>query len=180
MMSRNFFKVAVLLVTTVVFSQEEVKEESKLKVDFSGYLEAFYGYDFNKPTSDKRLDWIYNHSRHNEFSINMGMLRTSLTYENVYANIAIQAGTNVDDNYSAESMKLFHEAFIGVYLDKDQKHVVEAGIMPSYIGFETSSSFSNLTLTRSIMAESSPFYFTGVKYNYVPNDKWSLAFVKTK
>jgi hypothetical protein len=179
MMSRNFFKVAVLLVTTVVFSQEEVKEESKLKVDFSGYLEAFYGYDFNKPTSDKRLDWIYNHSRHNEFSINMGMLRTSLTYENVYANIAIQAGTNVDDNYSAESMKLFHEAFIGVYLDKDQKHVVEAGIMPSYIGFETSSSFSNLTLTRSIMAESSPFYFTGVKYNYVPNDKWSLAFVTT-
>lgn len=29
------------------------------------------------------------------------------------------------------------------------------------------------------MAESSPFYFTAVKYNYVPNDNWSLAFVTT-
>ena len=158
-MNRNFLKVVALLITTSVFSQEEGKEESKVNVDFSGYLEAFYGYDFNKPTSPTRLGWIYNHSRHNEFNINIGMLRSTITYENVYANIAVQAGTYVDDNYTAESLKLFHEAYIGVYLDKDKKHVVEAGIMPSYIGFETASSFSNLTLTRSIMAESSPFYF---------------------
>lgn len=182
-MNKNFLKAILLVVTTSVFSQEETKEEtkeeSKVKVDFSGYLETFYGYDFNKPTAATRLDWIYNHSRHNEFSINMGMLRSSITYENIYANIAIQAGTYVDDNYTAESLKLFHEAFIGVYLDSDKKHIVEAGIMPSYIGFESASTFSNLTLTRSIMAESSPFYFTGVKYNYIPNDKWSLAFVTT-
>jgi hypothetical protein len=177
-MNKKFLKVLLLLVTTSLFSQEETTQESKVNIEFSGYLETYYGYDFNKPDS-KRLSWVYNHNRHNEFNINIGMLRSRITYDNIYANVAIQAGTYVDDNYTAESLKLFHEAFIGIYLDKDKKHVVEAGIMPSYIGFESAASFSNLTLTRSIMAENSPFYFTGVKYNYMPNDKWSLAFITT-
>jgi hypothetical protein len=178
-MNKNFLRALLLIISTSVFSQVEIAEENKVKVDFSGYLEAFYGYDFNKPTTLTRLGWLYNYNRHNEFNITIGMLRSKISYENVYANIAIQAGTYVDDNYTAESLKLFHEAFIGVYLDKDKKHVVEAGIMPSYIGFESASTFSNLTLTRSIMAESSPFYFTGIKYNYLPNDKWSLALITT-
>ena len=179
-MNKNFFKALFLIIAiSNGYAQENTTEEPKVQIDFSGYLETFYGYDFNKPTTPNRLDWIYNHSRHNEFNINMGMLRSKISYENVYANIAVQAGTYVDDNYTAESLKLFHEAFIGVYLDKNKKHIVEAGIMPSYIGFESSSTFSNLTLTRSIMAESSPFYFTGVKYNYLPSEKWSLAFITT-
>lgn len=176
-MNKFFLRVVILIAGShLLFSQED---EKKINVDFSGYLEAFYGYDFNKPETYNRLDWIYNHSRHNEFNINMGMLRSKISYDNMYANIAIQAGTYVDDNYTAESLKLFHEAFLGVYLDKEKKHNLEVGIMPSYIGFESSSTFSNLTLTRSIMAESSPFYFTGIKYNFSANDKWSFSFITT-
>lgn len=178
-MNKIFVTAFTILFSVQLFSQEEQEKNDKVNINFSGYLEAFYGYDFNKPTTSNRLDWIYNHSRHNEFSINMGMLRSTMSYQNVYVNVAVQAGTYVDDNYVDESLRLFHEAFIGVFLDKEKKHIVEAGIMPSYIGFESSSTFSNLTLTRSVMAESSPFYFTGAKYNYVPNDTWSFAIITT-
>lgn len=150
-----------------------------MNVDFSGYLEVFYGYDFDQPATSNRTDWLYNYNRFNEFNVNIGVLRSTMSYKNMYTKIALQAGTYVDDNYTAESLKLFHEAYLGVYLDQDKKHIVEAGILPSYIGFETASSFSNLTLSRSVMAENTPYYFTGVKYNFKPSDKWNFALITT-
>jgi hypothetical protein len=74
---------------------------------------------------------------------------------------------------------LLNEAFVGLYLDSAKKQTIEVGILPSYIGFETAISSSNLTLTRSLLAENSPYYMTGVKYGYKPNEKWSLAFLVT-
>ena len=48
-MNKFFLKALFLVITTGVFAQETNPEESKVKIDVSGYLEAFYGYDFNQP-----------------------------------------------------------------------------------------------------------------------------------
>ena len=72
-------------------------------------------------------------------------------------------------------MKYISEAYLGLYLDTAKKQTIEAGIMPSYIGFESATTASNLTLTRSILAENSPYFMTGVKYNYTPSAKWSFS-----
>lgn len=163
-----------LLLPCLTFSQEE----SELKSTFSAYLETFYAYDFNKPDGN-RLDFVYNHNRHNEFNINIAFLKYKLEYQNVYASVAVHAGTYVDDNYVNEDMKLLSEAYVGIFLNKSKKTSLEVGIMPSYIGFETATSFSNLTLTRSIMAENSPYFFTGAKLNYSPNSKWNFSVLAT-
>ncbi|CAM3594000.1 hypothetical protein FSS13T_16370 [Flavobacterium saliperosum S13] len=147
----------------------------KVKFDFSGYLETYYSYDFNEPQGTKRQDFLYNHNRHNEFNVNMAMFRSSISYDNFYAKIAMHTGTYVQDNYSNEDLKLLSEAYIGAYLDKSQKTSIEAGIFASHIGFETATSSSNLNLTRSILAENSPYFLSGVKLNYKPNEKWLFS-----
>ena len=151
------------------------QEKDSLKIKVSGFLETYYAYDFSNPTTDTKLPFMYNYNRHNEFNVNNGLIRAQLQYGNAYASIAVHAGTYVDDNYASEDIKLVSEAYVGMYLNDNKKSSIEVGIMPSYIGFESATTATNLTLTRSILAENSPYFMTGIKYNYKPNDKWSFS-----
>lgn len=151
------------------------QKKDSLKIKVSGFLETYYAYDFSNPTTDTKLPFMYNYNRHNEFNLNNGLIRAQLQYGNAYASIAVHAGTYVDDNYASEDIKLVSEAYVGMYLNDSKKSSIEVGIMPSYIGFESATTASNLTLTRSILAENSPYFMTGIKYNYKPNDKWSFS-----
>ena len=166
------FSLPLLLVFSLSGKAQTI---DSLKIDFSGFIESYYAYDFNTPTENQKLPFMYNYNRHNEFNINNALLRVKASYENVYASFALHAGTYVEDNYAAEDLKWVSEAIVGVYLDKKRNHAIEMGIMPSYIGFETAISNSNLTLTRSMLAENSPYFMTGIKYQFQPNDKWTFA-----
>lgn len=165
------FILILILLPFSIFSQEK----DSLKIKVSGFLETYYAYDFSNPTTDAKLPFMYNYNRHNEFNVNNGLIRAQLQYGNTYASIAVHAGTYVDDNYASEDIKLLSEAYVGMYLNDNKKSSIEVGIMPSYIGFESATTASNLTLTRSILAENSPYFMTGIKYNYKPNDKWSFS-----
>ena len=161
--------------TVAIYSQEK----SEFKTTFSGFVETYYSFDFNENSADAKLPFMYNYNRHNEFNVNIGLLRAKVEYENAYAVLSLQSGTYVDDNYANEKIKYLNEAYVGLYLDQSKKHSIEVGILPSYIGFESATTASNLTLTRSILAENSPYFMTGVKYNYKPSDKWSFATLLT-
>lgn len=158
-----------------LWAQEQSQDSAKVKVDFSGYIETYYSYDFNKPETKQRQSFLYNHNRHNEFNVNVALLKSSISYENYYAKIAVHTGAYVQDNYSNEDVKFLNEAYIGAYLDKNQQTSIDVGIFASHIGFETATSSSNLNLTRSILAENSPYFLSGIRFNYKPNDKWTFA-----
>lgn len=151
----------------------------KTVLDISGYLEAYYSYDFGKPKDKTERPFLYNYNRHNEFNINMALLRASVSYENVYAKLSVHAGTYVQDNYAVEDLKFVNEALLGIYFNASQKTNMEVGIMPSYIGFETATSSINLTATRSILAENTPYYMTGIKLNHQFNNKFTASFLIT-
>lgn len=168
-------KKVLTIFTLLVFATSFSQEKNELKTTFSGFVETYYSFDFNENTADAKLPFMYNYNRHNEFNVNIGLLRAKVEYENAYAVLSLQSGTYVDDNYANEKIKYLNEAYVGLYLDESKKHSIEVGILPSYIGFESATTASNLTLTRSILAENSPYFMTGVKYNYKPSDKWSFA-----
>lgn len=151
------------------------QEKSDVKVTFSGFLETYYSYDFNQPQTEKKQPFLYNYNRHNEFNVNLGLLRAKLEYENMYGSIALHSGTYVEDNYANEKIKYISEAYLGLYLDQNKKQTIEVGIMPSHIGFESATTATNLTLTRSILAENSPYFVTGLKYSYKPSEKWNFS-----
>ena len=133
------FTALFLLWSCVLFAQENEGPKGK-KITFSGYIETYFSYDFNQPDAQAKLPFMYNYNRHNEFNVNIGLLRAKVEYENAYASIALHSGTYVEDNYANETAKIISEAYVGLYLDKAKKSTVEVGILPSYIGFETATS----------------------------------------
>lgn len=144
----------------------------------SGYIEAYYSYDFTAPkTNQERPGFLYNHKRNREVNVNLAFLKGAYTSDRVRANLAIQVGTYAQYNYAAEQglVKNIFEANAGVKLSKTKDLWLDAGIFSSHIGFESAISKDCWTLTRSILAENSPYYLSGAKLTYTTaNGKWTL------
>ena len=144
----------------------------------SGYIEAYYSHDFSAPkTSQERPGFLYNHKRNREVNINLAFVKGAFTSERVRANLAIQVGTYAQYNYAAEQdlVKNIYEANAGVKLSKTKDLWLDAGIFSSHIGFESAISKDCWTLTRSILAENSPYYLSGAKVTYnTANGKWTI------
>jgi hypothetical protein len=165
--------------TTLLISLSTLAQESKPSpLTFSGYAEIYYSYDFNKPVDNNKAGFLYSHIRHNEFNLNLGFGKAAYNTENVRANLAIGAGTYMNVNYAAEPdvMKNIYEANAGVKLSKKKNLWLDAGIFSSHIGFESAISKDCWTLTRSILAENSPYYEAGAKLTYTSdNNKWVIS-----
>ncbi|MDQ6479404.1 porin [Dyadobacter sp. LHD-138] len=146
---------------------------------FSGYIEAFYSYDFNKPASHERPGFLYNFNKHNEVNLNLGLFKVNYNTENVRANLAVMAGTYAQYNLAAEQglLKNIYEANVGVKISKNNNLWIDAGVMPSHIGFEGAIGKDNWTLTRSLLAENSPYYEAGVKIGYTTKNEKIYAAV---
>jgi hypothetical protein len=144
----------------------------------SGYVEAYYTHDFTAPKTDQeRPGFLYNHKRNREININLAFLKAAYVTERLRANLALQVGTYAQYNYAAEQglLKNVFEANAGVKLAKNRDLWLDAGIFTSHIGFESAISKDCWTLTRSILAENSPYYLSGAKLTYnTPSGKWTL------
>lgn len=165
-MKRLLVLAAALTIGSVAYGQEE----PKIKV--TGYLETYFGYDFNKPSDNNRPGFIYSHNRHNEGNLNLGFIKGS--YENgmIRANLALMAGTYSNANLAAEPgvLKNVFEANAGVKLSKSVNLWLDAGVFSSHIGFESAISKDCWVLTRNISSENTPYYESGVKVTYSTND----------
>ena len=84
------------------FSQADTIRKQKPELKFSCFIDIFYACDFNKPQTDFRQPFFYNHNRHNEFNLNLGFAKLALSHTKYRANLALQTGTYANDNYSAE------------------------------------------------------------------------------
>jgi hypothetical protein len=72
-------------------------------------------------------------------------------------------------------LKNIFQANIGIAINKKNNLWLDAGVLPSHIGFESAISTDNWTLTRSILAENSPYFLTGAKLTFDPNNKLEIA-----
>ena len=171
---------AMLIAASNLFAQDSAKTAAPAPNPFSfnGFVEAYYQYDFNKPTDNNRPGFIYSHNRHNEFNLNIGFLKGSYNAERVRANIAIAAGTYMNANYAAETgvLKNVYEANAGLKISKKKNLWIDAGIFSSHIGFESAVSKDCWTLTRSMLADNSPYFESGAKLTYTSdNNKWLVS-----
>lgn len=164
----------MLGISTLLFAQEETKNPLKI----SAYAEVYYQYDFNNPENNSRPGFIYSHNRNNEVNLNLGFVKANYETERLRANLSLATGTYMNSNYAAEPgvLKNIYEANIGLKISKTKNLWIDAGIMPSHIGFESAISKDCWTLTRSLLAENSPYYETGAKVSYTSdNGKWLIS-----
>ncbi len=166
--------IASIAITTM--AQDSSAEKPKLS--WSVFADVYYSYDFNQPVNHEKASFLYNHKRHNEVNLNLALAQVSYQNNKVRANIGFQIGNYPEYNYAAEQdlLKNVYQANVGVKISAKHNLWIDAGIFPSHIGYESAVSKDNWTLTRSLMAENSPYYETGVKLSYTsPNEKWFVS-----
>jgi hypothetical protein len=161
----------------MTFSASAQNDSTKHKVTLSAFVDFYYAYDFNKPASKNRGVlannnlFIYAHNRHNEMGLNNGIVFIEYESGKVHGKLSLHTGTFVQANYANEPgvLKHIYESYVGFHLNKNL--VAEAGIFGSHIGAESAVSMDNYTLSRSIMADNTPYYESGVKLTYSKTEK---------
>ncbi|QQR86079.1 MAG: porin [Flavobacteriales bacterium] len=144
-------------------------------VTISAYAEVYYSYDLANPDSHLRPGFFYSFNRHNEVNLNLGMVKLNYAKNYVRGNIALMAGTYPQYNLAAEPelLRSVFETNAGVKLSKKKELWLDAGIMPSHIGFESAIGKDCWNLTRSLLADNTPYYEAGARLSYTSsNGKW--------
>ncbi|MFA6260301.1 MAG: porin [Bacteroidia bacterium] len=143
----------------------------------SAFAEVFYCYDLNKPVAPERQNFMYSYNRHNEPALNLGVIYLAGEGERWRTGLGLMTGTYAVDNLKKERgiAKYIFESVAGVKLFKDKNIWLDAGVFSSHIGFEYAvSSADNWTLTRSLMADNSPYYESGAKLTFI-HQKWLFS-----
>jgi hypothetical protein len=175
---RQTMKFILLLLVILLSLQAFSQNDSLKKWDFSAYGEIYYSYDFSNPPNHEKANFLYNHKRHNELNANLILVKASYLDKKYRVNLGLMAGNYAQYNLSIEPTwaQFIYEATIGVKISRNKNIWLDAGIMPSHIGFESAISADCWTLTRSLLAENSPYYETGIKLSYTSkNEKLNLS-----
>ena len=161
-------------------STAKAAPDTAVSVSFGGFVDSYYAYDFGRP---KNIDRVFTTQavRHNEFNINLAYVEAKVSGPRVRGRLALQAGTSVQSNYSGEPTigsvsgpdlaRFIQEAVAGYAITPNLW--VDGGIFLSHIGEESWTSRDNLTYTRSLSAEYTPYYESGVKLTWQATPKLS-------
>lgn len=149
----------------------------KGKVSVSGYVDTYYGYDFNKPASGDR-PYFVSMARHNEFNINLAYADIKYSSSRLRARFVPGFGTYVNSNYANEpgALKNIIEADAGVKLFVDKNIWLDVGVFGSPYTNESYVSKDHLMYTRSLGAENVPYYLSGLKLTLPVNKKLNTYF----
>nr|MBI1229828.1 outer membrane beta-barrel protein [Cytophagales bacterium] len=164
-------KVAVVSLVLVLLSLKGIAQETVDRFEVSGYLEAYYAYDFSRPSNHERPSLLYNFKRHNEFSLNLALVQLSYKTSKTRTKMSVMSGTYAQYNLANEPVwgQAIYEASVGVRLLEDLW--LDVGVMPSHIGFESAIGADCWHLSRSLLAENSPYFLTGARLTYPLTEK---------
>lgn len=167
---RNLYFVLLIYCAFYSIAQDTARVNP---VSFSAYIESYYCYDFGNPTNHARPTFFYCYNRHNEVNVNVGYIKVNYVDTKVRGNFALMGGTYAQSNLAAEpsALKNIYEANAGFKLLKHKNVWLDAGIFASHIGFESAIGKDCWNLTRSMLADNSPYYEAGVKLGYTSNNQ---------
>ncbi len=165
-------KIFIALFILLNVSTNAQTDSTHHPLSISGYIETYYGYDFGNPANHSRPGFVYSHNRHNEINLNLGFVKMGYATEKVRANFALMTGSYANANLAAEPevLKNIFEANAGVKISSKKNVWIDAGIFASHIGFESAIGRDCWTVTRSILADNSPYFESGVKLSYTSDN----------
>ena len=149
---------------------EAAVDSAKPVIAFGAYVDTYFAWDFGQPDAFDR-PFTTQPARHDEFNVNLAFVEAKLTTEKVRGRVALQAGTSVQANYLGEPRvgvvsgpdvsRIIQEAWAGVRVARGLW--IDGGIYFSPIGWESWISWDNPTYTRSLLADYTPYFVTGVR-----------------
>ena len=154
---------------------EQMDSSESGKVTFSGFVDAYYRFELNKP-EEGNVPYFVSSARHNEATINLAYLGIHYKNDRVRARFYPGFGTYMNANYAAESgsLKYLLEANAGICLSRKNAIWLDAGILGSPYTNESAISKDHFMYTRSLAPEYVPYYLSGLKLSIPLGTKFNL------
>ncbi|MEO8378208.1 MAG: porin [Acidobacteriota bacterium] len=156
--------------------------ESAPPLHFEGFIDAYYAWNANSP--DRHENFVpgtgTSAKRSNEAALNLVALEISRDAAPAGFKLFLVAGNGTDIVHAGEpqgtatgpeTYRHVYQASVSCKLN--DRLMLEGGLYPSHIGFESFLSKDNWNYTRSWLGELSPYYQTGIKAAYALNRNWS-------
>lgn len=142
-----------------------------------GFVDVYYAYYFGHSTDDERPAFLYQYDRHSEVDLNLGLVHATYERDHVRAAFGLMTGTYAQANLITEPelLRNVNEARVGLRLSRKHRIWLDAGVFTSHIGMESAIGIDNFTLTRSVMAENSPYYLSGAKLTWTISSRLEVA-----
>lgn len=164
--------------TVVAQSKDTTQQQNNAAIQLSGYAEIYYQHNTNGPVTNNDAPFVYSHDNNKQLSVNLAFVKAAYNKGRIRANLGLALGSYMRANYAGEQgiYQQILEANIGWKLSKNSNVWLDAGIFSSHIGFESAVSKDCWTLSRSIAADNSPYFETGVKLSFTsPSEKWFIS-----
>ena len=151
-----------------------------LKLTPLGYVEALYAYNFNRP-SNGITNFRGFDNRHNAFTLSNVAFGANAEVGPVTARIILQYGSTPSSYYASEPAfagsggangtgpelwKYLQEANVAWKAPVGRGLLLQIGLVPSPIGYETFAVKDNWNWSRSNLFFGFPFYHTGLRATY--------------
>ena len=166
----------ILLNSAPAYSEQVIYDQDEYKVSLDGLFDLYYGSDFSSSHNSVK-QFATQAIRNEQLNVNLVYLGSTVELERIKLRLAAQGGNSVDINYSSESnpqVRYLQEAYLG-YSILDNLEIV-GGIYLSHIGQESFISVSNINYQRSLIADYSPYYESGAKFIYKPDEDLEFQF----
>lgn len=150
-----------------------VPTDTSVAVKFGAFVDGYFAWDTHRPRS---LDRAYTTTaaRHSEFNVNLAFVDATLIAPRLRGRFAAQFGTSVQANYAAEPRigsnsgpdvsRYIQEAYVGYRVVPNVW--IDAGVFFAPFGAENWISRDNPVYTRSLIADNSPYYESGVRVSW--------------
>lgn len=149
-----------------------------------GWVDVFYGLNTNRPADGASFlpGTGTTALRANEFSLNAAALDFSVDPKPVGVHLTVALGSGPEVLHAGEPagpgigsavFRAVYQASVSYTAPLGSGLLLEAGIYPSHIGYESFFSRDNWNYTRGWMGEYSPYYQAGIKASYSFDAHWS-------
>ncbi len=163
----------LLLASAITLQAQVDSVASKGELTISGYVDAYYQYNFNKPASGLNQGRIFD-TPHNSFSL--GLVQTVFTYTRDRLSVVadLTFGPNADlGNFGNEgTSRIIKQAYISY--DVSEKVNFTIGQFGTHIGYELIDAPLNYNYSLSYLFGNGPFYHTGAKLDFALSEKVGL------
>lgn len=165
-------------------------EKPAFKITPLGYVEAHYAYNFNRP-SNGVTNYRGFDNRHSTFTLANAVLGVNAETGPVTTRVVLQIGSTPSTYYlaepafagagganasSSELWKYLQEANIAWKAPVGRGLLLQVGLVPSPIGYETFAVKDNWNYSRSNLFFGLPYYHAGLRATYEWTDELSTTF----
>jgi hypothetical protein len=171
----KFLLLATLLLGgTTMFAQEAVlvketvEEEEKSSLQISGFVDAYYQYNFNNNAAGTTSFT----PEHNSFELGMANIVFAKDFDKVgfVADLAFGPRANAANGVGGFTTDIVKQLFV-TYSPTDAI-TLTAGNFSTHVGYELIDAPGNFNYSTSYMFSNGPFFHTGIKADFAINDKF--------